>query len=265
MIMISAMPGAYGSLATAGVPGSPLAVNGGQPSATITAATRAELLEVEGGHLLVEPLRQRVDLRLVGLAVRRELDLRERLVREGVGHHEARVTFSAAEIDQSAFGEQINAPVPGQVVTVYLRFDVDALHAFGEPIERFPLVAETLGLPYVGVIRGVKAGTDPCTAIAFKEFPGAAMARLKVQLPAVLGILGAEQPPRYVPVSRIRAAMKSTQFEEESVAAPMAEPLIAVCRLYPPESGSRAEILSGSESEIAGRIVEILAEKGVLR
>src|SRR6476469_9091990 len=39
MIMISAMPGAYGSLAPAAAPGSPLAVNGGQPSATITAAT----------------------------------------------------------------------------------------------------------------------------------------------------------------------------------------------------------------------------------
>ena len=40
------------------------------------------------------------------------------------------------------------------------------------------------------------------------------MARMSVKLPAVLGIVGAEQPPRYVPVSRIRAAMKSTQFEE---------------------------------------------------
>ena len=45
------------------------------------------------------------------------------------------------------------------------------------------------------------------------------MARMKVKLPAVLGILGAEQPPRYVPVSRIRAAMKSTQFEEQAAAA----------------------------------------------
>ena len=71
-----------------------------------------------------------------------------------------------------------------------------------------------LGLPYVGVIRGVHAGSEPGTVVACKEFPGAVMARMNVKLPAVLGILGADQPPRYVPVSRIRAAMKSTQFEE---------------------------------------------------
>ena len=81
-----------------------------------------------------------------------------------------------------------------------------------------PFLAAALGLPYVGVIRGVKAGPEPGTITACKEFPGAVMARLKVKLPAVLGILGAEQPPRYVPVSRIRAAMKSTQFEEVAVA-----------------------------------------------
>ena len=63
------------------------------------------------------------------------------------------------------------------------------------------------------------------------------MAQMKVKLPAVLGILGADQPPRYVPVSRIRAAMKSTQFEEQAVAVPAAEPLVSICRLYPPASG----------------------------
>ena len=71
-----------------------------------------------------------------------------------------------------------------------------------------PLLAGALGHPYVGVIRGVKAGAEAGTVVACKEFPGAVMARMLVRLPAVLGILGAEQPPRYVPVSRIRAAMK---------------------------------------------------------
>ena len=68
----------------------------------------------------------------------------------------------------------------------------------------------------MGVIRGVAVGSEPNTVVVCKEFPGAVMARMKVQLPAVLGILGADKPPRYVPVSRIRAAMKSTQFEESA-------------------------------------------------
>jgi electron transfer flavoprotein beta subunit len=128
-----------------------------------------------------------------------------------------------------------------------------------------PFLAAALGLPYAGVIRGVKAGAEPGTVLACKEFPGAVMARLLVRLPAVLGIVGADQPPRYVPVSRIRAAMKSTQFEEHEVGAPAAGPAMAICRLYPPASGSRAQMLSGSVDEMAARIAEILAEKGLVK
>ncbi len=126
-------------------------------------------------------------------------------------------------------------------------------------------LAAALGLPYVGVIRGANAGPEPGTVTAYKEFPGAVKARMKVKLPAVLGILGADQPPRYVPVSRIRAAMKSTQFDEAAAAPPGREPPVSVCRLYPPASGSHAQMLPGSEAEVAARIVEILAEKGVVK
>lgn len=128
-----------------------------------------------------------------------------------------------------------------------------------------PLLAARLGLPYVGVIRGVKRGTDQGTVVVCKEFPGAVMARLAVRLPAVLGILGADQPPRYVPVSRIRAAMKSTRFEEVSQAAGARPAGITVTRMAPPPAGARAQMLAGSEAEIARRITEILAEKGLLK
>ncbi len=128
-----------------------------------------------------------------------------------------------------------------------------------------PLLASQLGLPYVGVIRGVKPAADGGSVVVFKEFPGAVMAQLSVRLPAVLGILGAEQAPRYVPVSRIRAAMKSTQFEEQTVAAPAVEPQVTIRRLYPPAPAARAEMLSGSETEVAARIAAILREKGLVK
>lgn len=128
-----------------------------------------------------------------------------------------------------------------------------------------PLLAAQLGLPYVGVIRGVKPGADPCFVTVCKEFPGAVMARMTVRLPAVLGILGADQPPRYVPVSRLRAAMKSTQFEEFAAAVPAQKPKVVISKLYPPASGSHAEMLSGSDADVAGRIVEILAAKGLVK
>ena len=125
-----------------------------------------------------------------------------------------------------------------------------------------PLLALQLDLPYVGVIRGAEA-VDDSTVRAFKEFPGAVKAQMKVTLPAVLGILAADQPPRYVPVSRIRAAMKSTTIDEQEAEAPAMESAVTVSRLYPPEVGERAEMIEGSEDEVAQRIAQILAETGV--
>ncbi len=127
-----------------------------------------------------------------------------------------------------------------------------------------PWLGAQLQLPYVGVIRGVSPG-EGGSVIVRKEFPGAVMSRMAVKTPAVLGILGAEQPPRYVPVSRIRAAQKSTQFEEQEVAVPAPAGVAAVEKLYFPEKGERATMLEGSPEEIANRIVEILSEKGLLK
>ncbi len=127
-----------------------------------------------------------------------------------------------------------------------------------------PLLAARLQQPFVGVIRGVKPA-GPNSVEVFKEFPGAVMARMQVQLPAVLGILAAEQPPRYVPVSRIRAAMKITQFEEQQAAVPAAAASVIVERMYHPAAGERAKMIEGSEDEVAARIVEILVEKGLIK
>ena len=128
-----------------------------------------------------------------------------------------------------------------------------------------PVLAMALGLPYVGVVRGVEAGEESSVR-AFKEFPGAVKAQMSIRLPAVLGVLAADQPPRYVPVSRIRGAMKSTEFQEQAATPPAdAEPAVTVERMYHPEVAERAEILSGSEEEVARRIAEILVEKGVVK
>ena len=129
-----------------------------------------------------------------------------------------------------------------------------------------PFLAAALGLPYVGVIRGVRRARKPGTVSVCKEFPGAVMARMNVKLPAVLGIVGAEQPPRYVPVAKIRAAMKSAQFEEQEAAAPAARHRRSRSAAWNrPSRASHAEMLSGSEDEVAARIAEILAQKGLVK
>ena len=78
----------------------------------------AELFEVEACDLFVEDLRERIDDAafvldagdsLLALGIEPEVDLGDGLVREGGTHHEARVTGSAAEVQQAAFGEHENA------------------------------------------------------------------------------------------------------------------------------------------------------------
>ena len=129
-----------------------------------------------------------------------------------------------------------------------------------------PFLAAALGLPYVGVIRGVKAGAEPGTVDGLQGVPRRGHGPDEGQAAGRAGHPGAEQPPRYVPVSRIRAAMKSTQFEEHG--RRRRPPRAAACRSAgcirrPP--GSRAEMLAGSEAEVAARIAEILAEKGLVK
>lgn len=127
-----------------------------------------------------------------------------------------------------------------------------------------PRLAVQLQLPYLGVIRGVATTGEDKVLHAFKEFPGAAKARMAVHLPAVLGILAADQPPRYVPVSRIRAAMKSAEFDEREIEPVQSASAVAVGRLSFPVKGAGATMLAGSEEEVAEQIAEILIEKGVL-
>ena len=76
--------------------------------------------------------------------------------------------------------------------------------------------------------------------------------------------IGADEPPRYVPVSRIRSARKSANIQEREVAIGMPASTVTIDRLYRCESGAGAEMLTGSDDEVATQIVALLREKGVL-
>jgi electron transfer flavoprotein beta subunit len=125
-----------------------------------------------------------------------------------------------------------------------------------------PLVAEYLGLPYVGYVAGASV-TNGSLSIR-KEYPGGLMAELDVVLPAVLGIQAAEQPPRYVAISKIRQVMKTAVIEEHPVDDLDGSGGPVIDRLYQPEVGERATILEGDEDEIAAKIIEILQDEGLL-
>jgi electron transfer flavoprotein beta subunit len=124
-----------------------------------------------------------------------------------------------------------------------------------------PFLADRLGLPYVGVVTGVAPGAAGVTVT--KEFAGGLRGEFALPMPAVLGIQSAEKPPRYVPIAKVRAAMKAAQIETVDVTP--AEPArFPVEKMYKPEAAGRAEMIEGSPDEMADRLVDVLANQSLI-
>jgi electron transfer flavoprotein beta subunit len=126
------------------------------------------------------------------------------------------------------------------------------------------LLAGFLDLPYVGLIRKVKVEAGGNTTVIEKEYPGGCAAELAVTPPAVLGIQAAERPPRYVPITRLRQMMKTASVEELLV-PPATLPPMGVVRMFKPEEGAGAKMLTGSLEAISQQVTGLIAERHLLR
>lgn len=124
-----------------------------------------------------------------------------------------------------------------------------------------PLLAGYLDFPYVGYVASVKLSDSKATIS--KEYPGGLSAVMDVSLPGVLGIQVAEQPPRYVAVSKVRQAMKTAEIEEFEAGELNLEGGPTISRMYQPEVGEGATMIEGSLDEIAYQLIGILKELGV--
>ncbi len=125
-----------------------------------------------------------------------------------------------------------------------------------------PLLAEQLGLPYVGYVTRVTAADG--RLVVQKEYPGGLNAEIEVSGPAVLGIQAAEKPPRYVVTSKVMEAMKTARIEEIAVGEVTAELEVPVSAMALPESGARAEMIEGDAQQVAQKIVALLRERGLV-
>ncbi len=125
-----------------------------------------------------------------------------------------------------------------------------------------PALAQALGLPYVGLV-GRVAPQDGKALVA-KEFAGGVLGEYEVSLPAVIGVQGAEKPPRYVPVAKVRAAMKSAEIETVAAAPGPEVPSFDIEEMLKPQPADRAEMIEGDPEAVAARICEILSERGLL-
>jgi electron transfer flavoprotein beta subunit len=123
------------------------------------------------------------------------------------------------------------------------------------------LLAHYLGIPHVSVVTGVTVSGNSLTVN--KEYGGGVMAQFEVNPPVVLGIQAASQTPRYVPVARVRMAMKRASLDEVDGGDASVEIGSSVKRMFKPTHGAGAEMLEGSASDQANRIIDILKEKGI--
>ncbi|OGG46795.1 MAG: hypothetical protein A3F84_23335 [Candidatus Handelsmanbacteria bacterium RIFCSPLOWO2_12_FULL_64_10] len=127
-----------------------------------------------------------------------------------------------------------------------------------------PLLAHKLKLPYLGLVTRVEVDASGGRATLVKEYAGGVRGEFDVSLPAVLGVQAAERPPRYVPVARVRAAMKSQKIEAVPSSDRVEAATVGVLRLAKPEATEHAEMLEGTPEEVASKVCEVLAERGLL-
>ncbi len=154
-----------------------------------------------------------------------------------------------------AFAQAVKGLQPGLILTgVQAHNDLDG--SLGA------LLAECLEMPYVGYVSAVSLQDGK--SMVRKEYPGGLLAEMEVCLPAVLGIQAAEQPPRYVAVSKVRQFMKTSNIEEQEAAILNPEGGPTVGRMFLPEASSHAAMITGSAEEVAARLIDIFKELGVL-
>jgi electron transfer flavoprotein beta subunit len=148
-------------------------------------------------------------------------------------------------------------PLPADALILLRSQSIDDLEG-----EIGPLLADLLGLPYVCVVTSVRPSGN--TLAVTKEFAGGLRGEFSLPLPAVLGIQSAEKPPRYVPIAKVRAVMKSAKIETVEVNPPERLAACAVLRMYKPEVAARAHMLEGTPEEVTDRILEVLVNSSVV-
>lgn len=125
-----------------------------------------------------------------------------------------------------------------------------------------PQLAEYLGMPYIGYVSGVNVSGEK--VIVRKEYPAGLIGEMHASMPVLLGIQAAEQPPRYVAISKVRQMMKTMSIEELDLATLDSTGGPVVNRMFQPEATERATMLSENADDAANQLITIFKELGVL-
>ena len=129
-------------------------------------------------------------------------------------------------------------------------------------------LAALLGLAHVSVVIGVEAAVPDgggASVTVRQEFAGGRSHELQVQMPAVIGVQSARQAPRYAPITRVRQAMSAGGLSELVVRPRAVGDGLLLRRVRRPEATGKAEMMTGSAGEVAGRIVGLLRARGLVK
>ena len=119
-------------------------------------------------------------------------------------------------------------------------------------------LAEELGLPRAAVVRRLD-WSGGSKAVVDRELEGGLLDRVEIDMPAVLTIQTGINEPRY---ANLRAIKQAEQVDiDVRSAGSGGTPAYRVRRMFVPERGAGAEMISGSPAEIAGRIASIVKER----
>ncbi len=128
------------------------------------------------------------------------------------------------------------------------------------------MLAAMLDRPYAALVNKIEGG-DSGTLTIGREIEGGNQEIGRIELPCVLSIQTGINEPRYVSIRGIR---KVASVEIPVLGAAdigFTDPGVKVERLeyFQPELGAGAEMLDGSDEEMAEKVIELLKAKGGLK
>jgi electron transfer flavoprotein beta subunit len=128
-------------------------------------------------------------------------------------------------------------------------------------------LAAHLGLPRVAVVKGLDYDAGSGSATIERELEGGLTEMLRVRLPALLTIQTGINEPRYANLRAIKQAKEKPLEVLEPGDLGVDDAALAAAAgsrtrsMAPPEAGGGAEMLSGSASDVAERIADIVRER----
>ena len=176
----------------------------------------------------------------------------------------------AIRIDEDAIAMDSNA-VAKILTSLISRLPYD-LVLFGAQSEDFgsgqlgPMVAEMLGIPHATLVVSIQV--DEGEARIRRELEGGVLELYTLKLPALFTIQTGINRPRYVSFANIRKArekeLKVMSLNELGLSPDSLTPMVKLEKLELTPSGKKAEIISGSTEEAAGKLAMILKDTGVI-